>query len=293
MLQQFTTQAFTRTGTLGVNQAGQLIETQLVDSDLLRGNGTTETATVRSPVQAATAPLQIFDGFTNFVQTGTSLGSVVQQFDDGEVSTLVTFSDGSSLGGVLGLYDVIYGAYNTFVEWHVLDQSALAAAGKTLADVVSVTNQAFVDHDLNWGDFGFSPTGVIVPDPVPPPQPDPEPPLNLVQGTSRNDQLFGTARNDLVRGGGDDDRLTGGAGADSFVFGADARDRDRDRDVITDFNANEDTIVFEAGATIRFIEQRGVDLFIQLEGDRDSITVLNANRGIVANFEFTDGIFLA
>lgn len=78
-----------------------------------------------------------------------------------------------------------------------------------------------------------------------------------------------------------------------FVFGADARDGNRDRDVITDFNVAEDTILFEAGASIRFVEQRGDDVFIQLAGDRDSITVLNADIGIVANFEFANDLFLA
>ena len=55
--------------------------------------------------------------------------------------------------------------------------------------------------------------------------------------------------NDLIRGGDGNDRLTGRGGEDTFAFGADARDGNRDRDVITDFNAAEDTIVFEATAT--------------------------------------------
>ena len=127
---------------------------------------------------------------------------------------------------------------------------------------------------------------------APEPEPEPEPVLNLVQGTAGADRLIGTAGDDLIRGGDGNDRLTGRAGADTFVFGADARDGNRDRDTITDFNAAEDTILFEAGATIRFTEQRGADLFIQLDGDRDSILVRNADSSIVANFEFADGVFL-
>jgi Ca2+-binding RTX toxin-like protein len=117
--------------------------------------------------------------------------------------------------------------------------------------------------------------------------------LNLVQGTSGNDTLTGTSGDDLIRGGDGSDQLRGGAGADSFVFGADVRDGNRDRDVIRDFEAGVDTIVFEAGARIQFVEERNGNLFIQLEGDRDTITVLNADRGIVADFEFTSGLLLA
>lgn len=102
--------------------------------------------------------------------------------------------------------------------------------------------------------------------------------------------MIGTAGSDLIRGGDGNDRLTGRAGADAFVFGADARDGNRDRDVITDFKP-EDTIVFELGARLEFIEQRGSDLFIQLEG-RETITLLNADRGAVASFEFTDSMFI-
>lgn len=120
-----------------------------------------------------------------------------------------------------------------------------------------------------------------------------KPVLTLLQGTSGADRLIGTSADELIRGGDGNDRLTGRGGEDTFVFGADARDGNRDRDVITDFNAAEDTIRFEAGATIRFIEQRGADLFIQLDGDRDSITVLNADRSIVDSFVFTDDLFAA
>jgi Ca2+-binding RTX toxin-like protein len=191
------------------------------------------------------------------------------------------------------LYDSQSGNYGYISQQFLLDPAALAAAGKTLADVASVRRDAFVDHDLSWGDFGFVPTGVMAPDPEPEPEPEPEPLLNLVQGTAGNDRLIGTSGADLIRGGNGDDRLTGRAEADTFVFGADVRDGNRDRDVITDFNAAADTILFEAGATIRFVEERTGNLFIQLEGDRDTITVQNADRGIVANFAFIDDLFVA
>lgn len=75
------------------------------------------------------------------------------------------------------------------------------------------------------------------------------------------------------------------------MFGVDARDSNRDSDTITDFNAAQDTIQFEAGAAIRLVEQRGANLFVQLEGDRDSITILNASLDAQFAFAFADGTF--
>lgn len=290
MLQQFTTQYFSQTRTFfGFDFVPSGLRTAtLTDNDLLRGDDAIETVT-----SAPNSTSQIFDGFTTFVFPDGSLSSVIRVQDTGEVSTTVTFKDGSVLNNVLGLYDQQTGAYGYVAEQYLLDLGALASAGKTLADVAGISVTASVDHGLDWSDFGFAPTGVTVPDPVPEPEPEPEPAPNVVRGTAANDRLIGTSGSDAIYGGGDDDRLTGGAGADFFVFGADARDRDRDRDVITDFNAAEDTIVFELGATIRFVEQVKNNLHIQLNGDRDLIVVQNADIGIVANFEFSDGLFLA
>ena len=269
MLQQFTAQYFSQTnfGTNSVQTA------TLTDSDLIRGDDAGETV-------SASNGFRLFDGLQR-VDFGQ--GRVVT-VDDGEAVTTVTFSDGSTLAGVRVLYDEQTGPYGEVRQQFLLDTAALAAAGKTLADVASIRVDALTEHDLSWADFGFTPVGTV--------DPDPDPVLTLVQGTAGNDRLFGTAGDDLIRGGDGNDRLTGREGADTFVFGADARDGNRDRDVITDFNADEDTIVFEAGARIRFVEERGTDLFIQLEGDRDSITVMNADRGIALNFDFTDGVFL-
>ena len=128
---------------------------------------------------------------------------------------------------------------------------------------------------------------------MPGPEPEPEPEFTVITGTAFNDVLTGTAANEIIYGGGDDDRLTGGAGADVFVFGAEDGDRDRDRDIITDFDLAEDTIVLEDGASVRFFEQRGSNLIIQLEGDRDTIVVQNADIGVVAHIVFTDDLFAA
>jgi Ca2+-binding RTX toxin-like protein len=274
MLQEFTAnyiRQFTQTG--GISTTVSVATVTLIDNDLIRGNDADES-------------VGIFNGTQQLV---SGVGFVT--INDGEALTTVFFNDGTALTGVEALYEVVTFKFFETTESFLLSTEALAAIGKTLADVARVQFDSFVDHSLNWSDFGFTPTGVVIPDPEPEPEPAPAP--NVIRGTSRNDTLIGTSGSDAIYGGGDNDRLTGGAGADFFVFGADARDRDRDRDVITDFNAAEDTIVFELGVTIRFVEQVKNNLHIQLNGDRDLIVVQNADIGIVANFEFSDGLFLA
>ncbi|WP_108661471.1 calcium-binding protein [Acuticoccus kandeliae] len=76
---------------------------------------------------------------------------------------------------------------------------------------------------------------------------------NLLLGTSADEQLVGLGGNDVINGrGGDDilvggpgtDWLKGGPGADIFIVRGDS-----DRDIIHDYDADEDTIVFE-GVTL-------------------------------------------
>jgi Ca2+-binding RTX toxin-like protein len=280
MLQQFTARYFQQSGQvagLDINVMSTSVRSvTLTDNDLVRGNDANES-------------IGLFNGFVG----ANGFEFVFGTFNDEEAVTTVTFNDGTSLAGVRAMFDTQSFSYGFIVQQFLLDPAALASVGKTLDDIASVRRDAFVDHDLSWADFGFTPTGVIVPDPEPEPEPQPDPALTLLQGTNGNDRLAGTAADELIRGGNGDDRLTGREGADTFVFGADARDGNRDRDVITDFNAAEDTILFEAGATIRFVEERNGNLFIQLDGDRDSITVLNADRGIVDTFRFADDLFTA
>ena len=270
MTQQFTAQFFSQTN-FGSNS---VMTATLTDNDLIRGDDADEIVTVGNG-------LRLFDGIQ---QVDFAQGRIVT-VDDGEAETTVFFSDGTRLSGVEALYDQQNGPFGEIRQQFLLDTDALAAVGKTLADVSSIRIDGLVDHDLSWADFGFVANGGT--------DPEPEPTLNLVQGTGANDRLRGTDGDDLIRGGDGNDRLTGREGADTFVFGADARDGNRDRDVITDFNADEDTILFEAGATIRLIEERNGNLFIQLDGDRDSITVLNADRSIIDNFVFADDVFVA
>ncbi len=271
MLQQFTAQYFRQ----DKEDVTSVRTVTLTDTDLVRGNDANES-------------IAIFNGTQELVP-GVGFVTV----NNGEATTTVFFKDGTAVTGVNALYERVTFKFFDDTQSFLLDTDVLARVGKTLDDVARVQFDGFVDHDLSWADFGFKPTGVIVPDPDPEPEPEPEPALTVVQGTNGADRLTGTAADELIRGGDGNDRLTGRGGEDTFVFGADARDSTRDRDVITDFNPAEDTILFEAGATIRFVEQRGADLFIQLEGDRDTITVLNADRGIVANFVFAEDLFAA
>jgi len=81
-------------------------------------------------------------------------------------------------------------------------------------------------------------------------------------GEEGADFLFGDDGNDILTGGLDNDTLTGGAGYDIFVFAADSG-----RDVITDFNVNDDLIDLTAYNTdvsdLRFSQNsEGITLFI-------------------------------
>ena len=204
-----------------------------------------------------------------------------------EIVANIAFTDGTTLNGVNALFDAqLIAGVGGANQFFLFDTAALAAVGKTITDVARVTSFTRPDHNLNWSDVGFSGTPITPEPPAPPPPPPPV--LNVITGTARADVLIGTAGADLIRGGDGNDTLTGGAGPDVFVFGADARDGNRDRDVITDFGAG-DSIVLELGARLEFIERRGDSLFIQIEGG-DSITLLNGGFGIPQTIEgiFTD-----
>ncbi|QYK42562.1 MAG: hypothetical protein KF887_05460 [Paracoccaceae bacterium] len=256
----------------------------LVDGDLIRGDDVGE---------GVTLGVRILGGGPQPVVT-----------QDIEVLANLTFTDGTILTGIEA---VMFGggspaSYGIGTNTFLFDTDALAAVGKSILDVARVISFTITDHDLTWLDVGFSQDGVTLP--------QPERNLNLVEGTSEKDTLRGTAADDLILGGsgndrliggtGDDviiggkgnDRLTSGLGEDTFVFGADASDGIRDRDVITDYNAALDTIVLESGATIRSFETRDGGLLITLEGDGDTIFVQNAGPIIVGNIVLADDLFL-
>ncbi|MCV3769072.1 M10 family metallopeptidase [Rhizobium sp. TRM95796] len=112
---------------------------------------------------------------------------------------------------------------------------------------------------------------------------------DLLSGGDDNDKLFGYRGNDrllggagtdvlnaglgkdILIGGNGNDRLTGGSGPDRFVFG-----RDGGRDVITDFDVGEDTLVFKNSGfsnktdILDAVHRQGADVIITLD---DSSTV--------------------
>ncbi|TJZ91841.1 hypothetical protein FA743_10255 [Paracoccus gahaiensis] len=277
-------QSFIVNPTFNVTLETDLGIATLVDDDLIRGDDANE---------GVTLGLRILGGGPQPVAT-----------QDIEVQANITFADGTTLAGVEAVM-FAGGSPSSFgigTNTFLFDADALAAAGKSVLDVARVNSFTTTDHDLTWFDVGFTQDGVTLP--------VPERDLNLIDGTSGNDTLRGTAGDDLILGGegndrliggkGDDviiggtgnDRLTSGLGEDMFIFGADARDGNRDRDVVTDYNAALDTIVLEAGATIRSSAVRDGGLLITLEGDGDTIFVQNAGPIILGNIALVEDLFL-
>ncbi|MDX8355531.1 FG-GAP-like repeat-containing protein, partial [Cognatiyoonia sp. IB215182] len=105
--------------------------------------------------------------------------------------------------------------------------------------------------------------------------------INHLFGGSGSDQLIGQNGNDLLDGGSGNDILTGGAGADSFYFR-----NGSDQDVITDFQDDIDTIVFNnlAGVTsdtiMNFASQNGADTVFDF-GDGEVLIVSNTEIAVL------------
>lgn len=236
----------------------------LADNDLIRKDDAGE-GIVRP---GGTYPL--FDGVRIFELTGPGLtdGRFVEI--DSDILASVTFSDGTTLTNVRGLFDSISFPYGFADHFFLLDPAALAAVGKSITDVVDVTRTSFTVHDLDWSDFGISGTPI---DPILPPPPPPPPVLNRIEGTAGRDVLRGTAADDLIIAhGGNRDTLTGRGGADTFVFGSEAGNGVRDVAVITDYNAYLDTILLTDNARIaRTIEGTSDITIVLAGGDGDRI----------------------
>jgi len=104
----------------------------------------------------------------------------------------------------------------------------------------------------------------------------PEP--NLVLGTEDRDRLTGTDADDrIVSLGGRYDRMTGGEGSDQFVFGSETRNDSKDRDLIRDFDIEEDSIVLSEGTEIASIFGGGRTLLVRFEGDGDLLHIRGSN----------------
>ncbi|GAB4577009.1 MAG: hypothetical protein Tsb0019_03750 [Roseibium sp.] len=121
---------------------------------------------------------------------------------------------------------------------------------------------------------------------------------NLLDGGDGNDTLiggegngthFGGAGNDLLKSGGGDDNMTGGEGADTFVFTANAG-----KDVINDFDAAEDVLVFQG---LAFQSREDVmlsafevhdDLILKLDGADAAFSWSNSNYLRLSDFNLED-----
>lgn len=213
------------------------------------------------------------------------------------VETLATlqFSDGTTLGGVETLQIGGYSGYVTAFNY-LFDKAALAASGHSLADVAGVLNSFAFDHDLNWNEVGFTLTAGPLTDgggdDVPPPPPPPPPPV-VINGTSRADVLVGTAGRDAIRGFDGNDTMTGGGGNDAFIFGTDSRSGRRSVDTIRDYQAGQDVVGLEGGASVRSIVDNGAAIVITLNGDGDRIVVNGAALNVAdIKFVYDDFSFI-
>jgi Ca2+-binding RTX toxin-like protein len=238
----------------------------LADNDLIRGDDVGE-----GIIAQGTTSFLLFNGYQTI-----DFSSIPYRLVDNspEILATVTFSDGTALTGVRGLFEVITGAYGFATQYFMIDPAALAAAGKTLADVADITRTSATDHDLSWADFGISGDPV---DPIlPPPPPPPPPPLNRIEGTAANDTLRGTTDDDLIIGNAGRDRLTGRGGEDTFVFGREAGNGVREIDTITDYDAFNDKILLTNNVSIARTIEQGADIIIVLSGaDGDRIVLKN------------------
>lgn len=238
----------------------------LADNDLQRGNDVGE-----GIIAQGTTSFNLFNGYQTL-----DFSSIPYRLVDNspEILASVTFSDGTQISGVKGLYELITGSYGFSAQYFLLDPEALSSVGKTINDVVDITRTSSTDHNLSWADFGISGSPV---DPIlPPPPPPPPPPLNEIEGTAGRDVLRGTAGDDLIIGNAGRDTLTGRGGEDTFVFGREANNGVREIDVITDYDAYADTLLLTNNVTIARTIESGSDITIVLSGsDGDRIILRN------------------
>jgi Ca2+-binding RTX toxin-like protein len=257
----------------------------LADNDLVRGDDVGE-----GVLAQGSTGFTLFNGYQVF-DFSTLPARTVDVSP--EILATVTFSDGTSLTGVRGLYEQVTGTYGFSSQYFLIDPQALAAVGKSMTDVVDVARTGATDHDLIWADFGFTAPGA---NPIlPPPPPPPPPPLNRIEGTSGRDVLRGTDGDDLIiANGGNRDRLTGNGGEDTFVFGAQVGNGVRDIAVITDYDAFEDTLLLTNGARMaRFTESADTVTIFLAGADGDRIILQNVpDSGPLFKLEFDDTPFV-
>jgi Ca2+-binding RTX toxin-like protein len=257
----------------------------LADNDLVRGDDVGE-----GVLAQGSTGFTLFNGY-QVLDFSTLPARTVDVSP--EILATVTFSDGTSLTGVRGLYEQVTGTYGFSSQYFLIDPQALAAVGKSMTDVVDVVRTGATDHDLSWADFGFTAPGA---NPIlPPPPPPPPPPLNRIEGTSGRDVLRGTDGDDLIiANGGNRDRLTGNGGEDTFVFGAQVGNGVRDIAVITDYDAFEDTLLLTNGARMaRYTEGTDTVTIFLAGADGDRIILQNVpDSGPLFKLQFDDAPFV-
>lgn len=239
---------------LGAEPRGSSVrEGQLLDSDLIRGNNNGE-AVIAAPTNLSSAnPFEFLNANTT------------------ERSLTVLFDDGSTVQNIRGLLDPVLLNFGVNIRYYAFSEVDLAAAGKSVDQVVDVLSSQAVAHGLNWSDLGFAEV-TIIDDPAPTAD-------DIIRGTNGNDRLVGTDGVDvLISEGGSRDRMTGGEGADFFVVGAEASDGVRGRDLIFDFESGVDTLVMTNGTRIQGIRARNGNFIINLTGsDRDRVILRNTS----------------
>lgn len=103
---------------------------------------------------------------------------------------------------------------------------------------------------------------------------DEETTINEIDGTAGRDNLVGTVGDDAIRSfAGSYDKMLGDQGADQFIFGSEATNGIRERDVILDYEVGIDSILLEGSAAVASIRETSSSVVIFLEGDRDAIYV--------------------
>jgi Protein of unknown function (DUF2974)/RTX calcium-binding nonapeptide repeat (4 copies) len=101
--------------------------------------------------------------------------------------------------------------------------------------------------------------------------------LHAVTGSKKNDRIVGTSGDDVLRSlGGKLDTLKGGAGDDVFVFGSEFTNGKREKDMILDYQVNDDFIRLTNGARVETVRETGTGVTLILSGDHDTIYVKGA-----------------
>ena len=115
--------------------------------------------------------------------------------------------------------------------------------------------------------------------------------LDIVGGTGA-DTITGTASGDTIRGGNGNDVLAGGAGADAFSY-ASPTDFGTSGDTIADFDAAEDSFLFDTTGTVP-LNRGNADTFQLAESgitlDDDAVFVAFNEGVVLSSFGFTTAI---